>query len=141
MKKIFILNLVNSIDDFPCTSLVGKNDGNKINKLYDLNYISNNYDQIEVRIPKTCCTVNRSFLFGAFGEQIFNLGLDCFLKKYKFKTNSKIIKNRINNHIMNFYFSSDYYEFVKNKEVVEKHGFLYNLAKALRFKRILNVLS
>lgn len=85
------------------TSLIGRNNGEKVYKLIEerqgkFEILETNYREIEIVIPKKIITINYSFFSGLFETIVKRLGDKGFREKYHFETTEHNLA-KVDDHI------------------------------------------
>ena len=96
MKDKYILELQKYIDKRE-TALVGREHGEKLlqlleNKSVMLNLLEKEYKLIEIVVPDSIISINKSFFLGFLETRIQELGPETFRLKYNFNASEYIIR-------------------------------------------------
>ena len=79
--------------------LAGRDSGEELNRILNLNDIEKKYKRILIKIPNYVYSFNSSFFLGMFGETVKKLGRDKFKDKYIFETNNDSVRANIEDGI------------------------------------------
>ena len=96
MKNKYTLELKNYIDKRE-TALVGREQGEKLLRLLKqksimLNSLEKEYEIIEIIVPNSIISINKSYFLGFLETRIQELGTKVFRTKYSFKASEYIIR-------------------------------------------------
>ena len=100
-----VINMENFIDPRE-TALVGREHAKAFRKAleekgFGLEKLEKEPEEIEFVIPDHIITINKSYFLGVFADRVRSLGKTGFKSKYRFKTSSEHILNKIDGHIDN----------------------------------------
>lgn len=95
-NKSRTINLKDYIEPRDSTSLSGRPLGLKVRENIKLDYLEENYDTINIVIPKTITVINPSYFLGLFGSSVRKLKYEGFKDKYVFDLDLLDDENRIN---------------------------------------------
>jgi hypothetical protein len=73
-------------------SFIGKENGKKIRKKYNLNSMELTNEKITIIFPKETISITSSFTKGMFGESFENMNLVQFENKYTFECNEFVLR-------------------------------------------------
>lgn len=96
MREKYILKLEDYIDKLE-TALVGREHGENLFKLLKnrkikLDLLEKEYETIEIVVPDSIVSINKSYFLGFLETRIQELGTDVFRSKYNFIASEYIIR-------------------------------------------------